>query len=121
MTVSYVVWQRQSGQGGVDFTSAGGVGQQRPGQPTVVVETTTGHLSSLPSRSWRQTRLRQATGGTILVMVGQAAVVTVVVVVSTGHPEGMADEKKVGCSFWAVQWIGLIMLGVEGVSYECFR
>lgn len=44
-----------------------------------------------------------------MVTVGQAAVVTVVVAVSTGHPEGMAGGK--GCSFWAVQWIGVIMLG----------
>lgn len=46
-----------------------------------------------------------------MVTVGQAAVVTVVVAVSTGHPEGMAGGK--GCSFWAVQWIGVIMLKLK--------
>lgn len=82
-----MVLQPQSGQRAVDFTSAGGVGQHLPGQPTVVVEVTGQALSSLSSTCWGQMLSRQKAGGTTLVMVGHAAVVTVVV--PTGHPEGM--------------------------------
>lgn len=60
---------------------------------------------------------RQNAGGTILVMVGQAAVVTVEV--ETGHPEGMGVGKT-GC-FWATQWAGVIMLEGGGVSCRNLR
>lgn len=89
------------------------MGQQRPGQPTVVVERTTQRLSTpLSSICWGQMLSRQNAGGTTLVMVGQAAIVTGVV--WTGHPEGIT-------AFWAIQWVGAMMLEEEFVSCNCFK
>ena len=98
---------------------AGGVGQQRPGHPTVVVETTAQGFTSLPSTSCGQMLSRQKAGGTTLVTVGQAAVVTVAV--WTGHPEGTGDGKGMGSAFWAVQKAGVMMLCVERINCDLFQ